>query len=240
MRVKVRTPDSTSKLKMPFSLTPGETYVVIGIEADDYRILGDTGEPPLYPAELFEVVDSREPSDWVSNYGEDGERYAYLPELGAPGFFEDYFDDVPEAVQTFEEFLRERTSDGFGPEAVTRMHANDLAEHLIWLPRQYRHLRTVSMCNLVNKTGYFAVHAQVSVDAIREALARHPECIDDWLRHSEDKRTSGWYFMKQGEQSYVVGCVGIPDQNMESTSVDAIEACAEFIKREVESIRCIA
>ena len=31
-------------------LTPGQDYVVIGIEADDLRILSDQGRPYLYPA----------------------------------------------------------------------------------------------------------------------------------------------------------------------------------------------
>ena len=55
-------------------LTPDHPYVVLGIEADDFRILNDVGRPYLYPHELFEVVDSREPEDWVSELGEDNER----------------------------------------------------------------------------------------------------------------------------------------------------------------------
>jgi len=36
-------------------LSPRQPYFVIGIEADDYRILNDMGRPYLYPAELFEL-----------------------------------------------------------------------------------------------------------------------------------------------------------------------------------------
>ncbi len=43
-------------------LTPGQPYVVIGIEADDLRILNDQGRPFLYPPELFEVIDP--PRTW--------------------------------------------------------------------------------------------------------------------------------------------------------------------------------
>ena len=60
-------------------LTPDQPYPVIGIEADDLRILNDQGRPFLYPRELFAVVDAQEPSDWVNEWGEDGERYAYPP-----------------------------------------------------------------------------------------------------------------------------------------------------------------
>lgn len=82
-------------------LTPSQPYVVIGIEADDLRLLNDAGRPYIYPSRLFELIDSREPSDWVSEIGEDGERYAYPSPLSKPGFFEDFFDEKPRAVGTF-------------------------------------------------------------------------------------------------------------------------------------------
>jgi hypothetical protein len=82
-------------------LTPGQPYPVIGIEADDLRILNDKGRPFLYPCRLFTVIDSREPEDWISECGDEGERYAYPPELNAAGFFEDFFDSKPKAVAAF-------------------------------------------------------------------------------------------------------------------------------------------
>jgi len=82
-------------------LTSQQNYVVIGIEADDFRILNDRGRPFLYPSRLFEVVDSREPSDWVTDFGNDGERYAYPPPLNYTGFFEDFFDEKKKAVAAF-------------------------------------------------------------------------------------------------------------------------------------------
>ena len=82
-------------------LTPHQSYVVIGIEADDFRILNDQGRPYLYPSQLFEIVDLQEPKDWVTEYGDDGERYAYPPPLNNCGFFEDFFDAKEEAVATF-------------------------------------------------------------------------------------------------------------------------------------------
>ena len=89
-------------------LTPGQSYIVIGIEANDLRILNDAGRPYLYPPRLFALVDSREPCDWVTDYGEDGEQYAYPPPLNKPGFFEDFFDDKPEAVGTFWRIVSQR------------------------------------------------------------------------------------------------------------------------------------
>lgn len=82
-------------------ISPNQPYLVIGIEADHYRLLDDHGRPHLYPPALFTVLDPTEPADWESNLGDDGERYAYPPALNAVGFFEDFFEGQPEAVQTF-------------------------------------------------------------------------------------------------------------------------------------------
>jgi hypothetical protein len=89
-------------------LTPGQQYVVIGIEADDLRILNDQGSPYLYPHHLFEVIDPREPEDWVVEFGEGGERYAYPPPLNESGFFEDFFDGKPDAVAAFWRAVNQR------------------------------------------------------------------------------------------------------------------------------------
>jgi len=92
-------------------LAPGQPYFVIGIEAGDYRILNDAGKPYLYPAPLFEVTDPREPSAWITAYGEDGERYSYPPVLNEAGFFEDYFDGSDEALAQFWHVINKRLSE---------------------------------------------------------------------------------------------------------------------------------
>ena len=79
-----------------------------GIEANGFRILNDSGRPYLYPPHLFKLVDSHEPCDWVTEYGEDEERYAYPPPLNKPGFFEDFFDEKAEAVRTFWRIVNQR------------------------------------------------------------------------------------------------------------------------------------
>lgn len=92
-------------------LTPEQPYVVLGIEADDLRILNDQGRPFLYPRGIFTVTDAREPEDWVTEIGTENERYAYPPPLNHRGFFEDYFDGKPEAVATFWRVMNRRLSD---------------------------------------------------------------------------------------------------------------------------------
>jgi len=81
---------------------------VIGIEANDLRIINDQGRPFLYPARLFQIVDRREPDDWISQVGDEGERYAYPPSLSTVGFFEDFFDGDKRAVRMFWRLVNER------------------------------------------------------------------------------------------------------------------------------------
>jgi len=111
MLVKLR-----RKTKRYPDLTPGQPYAVLGIEADDFRLLNDRGRPYLYPSQLFDVVDPREPEDWLTEVGEDGERYAYPPLLNASGFFEDFFDAKREAVATFRQVVNQRL-------ATAKVHA---------------------------------------------------------------------------------------------------------------------
>ena len=100
-------------------LTPGKVYEVFGIECDDYRVVNDREDPRLgldpvlHPPELFVVVDATEPPDWVSRV-EDGHRYAYPPELNTVGFWEDYHDGVPEAIEAFRTYMTKSRKEDHG------------------------------------------------------------------------------------------------------------------------------
>ena len=82
-------------------MTIGKLYEVIGIEADTYRIIDDSDEPYLYESNQFEIVDSSEPDFWITDYGDDGERYSYPPSWARVGFFEDYYDKVETVKNQF-------------------------------------------------------------------------------------------------------------------------------------------
>lgn len=96
-------------------LTPGLSYLVIGIEADEFRILNDQGRPYLYPPRLFRIIDPSKPDDWVTERGEEGECYAYPPPLNRCGFFEHFFDDKPKAVATFWRTVNQRLTTATRP-----------------------------------------------------------------------------------------------------------------------------
>jgi len=93
VKVVLRNPDASDGRHF-WSLTVGQEYEVLGIDCDWFRLLDDTGEPLLFDPECFEVIDPREPGFWVSEVGAEGERYAYPPGWGVPGFFEAWHDGI--------------------------------------------------------------------------------------------------------------------------------------------------
>jgi hypothetical protein len=103
--MKVKLNPKNTRISQYEDLTPGNIYRVIGIEADSFRIMSDMGAPYLYNRDLFLIVDSQEPNNWETEYGEDGERYSYPKDLGQPGFFEDYFDYKLDAITKLRKYL---------------------------------------------------------------------------------------------------------------------------------------
>jgi len=91
------------------SLSFGKVYHVIGIEADNYRIIDDDGEPYLFPSRYFYIVDRKRPEEWIITYGEDNEKYAYPKEMNEPGFFEDYFDNDEKTKKIFWNYINIKT-----------------------------------------------------------------------------------------------------------------------------------
>lgn len=103
-----------------FGLTPGNVYRVIGIEADDFRIMDDQGMPALYPPRLFQVVDDTPDSDWCVEKGDAGEIYAYAPELAPAGFFEAWWDGEQRAQMILRAHLYRLASAEYQPKRATR------------------------------------------------------------------------------------------------------------------------
>lgn len=103
--MKVRFKPEGKKTVLYQDLTFGNVYRVLGIEADEYRLINNEGRPYLYSSDLFEVVDDADEDDWVTEIDEDGKRYSYPRELNDPGFFEDFFDDKREAIIILRKYL---------------------------------------------------------------------------------------------------------------------------------------
>ena len=105
MRVVLRNPHAADGRDFRHALTVGGEYEVLGIECGSLRLLTDDGEPVLFDAECFEVIDPTEPAFWVNPCLGECERYAYPPGWGVPGFFEAWHDGVAVVREVFAEQL---------------------------------------------------------------------------------------------------------------------------------------
>lgn len=110
---------------------------------------------------------------------------------------------------------------------------------VIGVPRQFSEHGNITFYSLLKETGYFDVHDKVSVIAIRDALHTDSDRVIDWLQLSEDKRSNaGWYFRRSDEGDYEVGYFSLKTNDITSVKYsDSIEACAAFIKHEIEEVR---
>lgn len=95
-----------------------------------------------------------------------------------------------------------------------------------------------SFLELLEETGYFQVHGNISEKTIEKQLKRHPECVDEWISYSEDKRSDSGYYIKREGKIYIIGYLDKQGeiQILEKTN-NAVKACAIFIIKEVEDIR---
>jgi hypothetical protein len=92
------------------SVHVGSTYVVLEVLASyqtgqgrvQFRIAtDDDGVPSLWPGEMFESVDSAIPPNW--GVKATPEYVVLAPHTWLrPGFWEDFFDRVPEALEAYE------------------------------------------------------------------------------------------------------------------------------------------
>ncbi len=119
------------------------------------------------------------------------------------------------------------------------MHESDILHDIIYLPRRFNETNDRSIHTLLIETGYAAVRDQITIKAIRSFLMIHPECVLDWLQYSENKRaTAGWYLKMGCSGEYIVEyCPRDSKQKVNGQSFpNRTEACAVFVKREIDSI----
>ncbi len=121
---------------------------------------------------------------------------------------------------------------------VTKKNINQAIEKVVNLPSQFYNLENISIYSLLEETGYFEIPDKINEENILVELVNHPECIEQWLDWSENKRvTSGWYFRKSKNGKYIVGYFPEKETIKSIESSYASELCAKFIKREIEDIR---
>ena len=113
--------------------------------------------------------------------------------------------------------------------------AVEVLKRVVSLPRTFRDVQTMSMPQLLRASGYPGVEAQLTVEAIANALRQQPESVEDWLRLSEDNRgTPWWYFIKSGAGYEVAFLDKKAKATKRETYTDPSLACANFIQKHLE------
>ena len=105
------------------------------------------------------------------------------------------------------------------------------------LPIDYVQLGTFSAAEVVRRSGYGPARDRVTIDRIEACLVDHPEWVDAWFHWSDENRGIPAWFVRRSESSGFR--VGRKDHGGESESLwfdDRTAACAEYVRREVDSI----
>src|SRR6202000_2497304 len=113
----------------------------------------------------------------------------------------------------------------------------DIIIKIINIPHGFYTLRDISAYTFLKNTGYFEIQYRINENDIVKELTNYPNIVNDWLSWSENKRVdSGWYF-KATKNVYVVGYFALNKTVESEIYSDVIQACASFIKHEIENIR---
>jgi hypothetical protein len=111
----------------------------------------------------------------------------------------------------------------------------DVVQKVCAIPADFNRRGDVSVLYLLEESGYDTVRDAVTVAIIQQHLQAHPNLIDLWAGYSDDKRcSSGWFFDGRYTTGHYSSSAG---RSQEQVFTARSQACAEFIKHELESIR---
>jgi hypothetical protein len=98
--------------------------------------------------------------------------------------------------------------------------------------------KNMSPYALLQASGYREHRHEIDVAKIRKYVAQHYELVGRWIGYSEDKRvSSGWYFSADSSEGpFVIGYFPRDPKKTDQRFTDGVEACATFIKHELDSI----
>lgn len=97
---------SVNGLRSTFDVTIGKKYVVLALEGNDYRLVGDEGRPYLYPREAFKVIDKSGDDEWTMFRDSDDIAYCGPSVLILGTVFDDYFEQLASAIAIVEPYVR--------------------------------------------------------------------------------------------------------------------------------------
>lgn len=93
-----------------------------------------------------------------------------------------------------------------------------------------------SLPDLVTEAHYLELRPHLTRNELGGHLAKHPGLVFRWLRYSEDKQTSGDWYLLRSASDWIVGRLGGTEGERELRFGSGPEACAEFILRELDGV----
>jgi hypothetical protein len=115
--------------------------------------------------------------------------------------------------------------------------AIETAMTVVDLPRALKRRADVSPFSLLQHSGYCERRSEITTTLLREMISRDPTVVNDWVGYSEEKRSSSGHFLRKQAAGYDVGylCEDRREVRLQSY-VSGVDACAVFIKKEVEEM----
>ena len=112
------------------------------------------------------------------------------------------------------------------------MSEDNVVSAVCRIPLPYRQPDGKPLQRYVAESGYYDNPEALSVDAVTAFLHYNPTLVDEWFLFSENKRTSGgWYLIEEGNE-FIVGQIG----GARIGFSDRMAACAGFIVREIGEV----
>jgi len=119
---------------------------------------------------------------------------------------------------------------------MTLQQVHDIVSRVCGIPDDYNKRGDISTGKLLADSGYAAFRDEIGVVEILQHLEAHPQLIDSWAGYSSDKQRfkTGWFFDDRRHLIWRYSSDG--ERACEQTFDGRAQACAEFIKREIDDI----
>ena len=124
------------------------------------------------------------------------------------------------------------------------MHSPDIDETLeriyalpVSLKAEMALRSQVSLFGLATSTGYPTIRSDVDVALLQAGIRGRREILESWLRYSAEKEaTWGWFLEADRHGRYLVGLRSGFSDKARCEVTDPWEACAFYIKQELDAI----
>ena len=88
----------------------------------------------------------------------------------------------------------------------------------------------ISLSDALRRSDYAGTRPGLGVTDLLEMLGQHPEFVTDWVAYSQDKRTSGGWYLLATENA-----IGMLDDPHRTISLDTLEqAVSEYVLHELD------